>query len=71
MCLVHLLRELEKVDKTNPASEKGANTQAILMSIYRTRNLRGLGPIETIADALAMFIASGRLPSLPAAKPPG
>ncbi|NQU43448.1 IS66 family transposase, partial [bacterium] len=52
-------------------SEKGANTQAMLMSIYRTLKLRGLDPIETIADALAIFIASGKLPNLPPAKPPG
>jgi len=52
-------------------SEKGAETQAMLMSIYRTLKLRGLDPIQTIADALAIFIATGKLPSLPFAKPPG
>jgi transposase len=52
-------------------SEEGAKTQAMLMSIYRTLKLRGLDPIETIADALGIFIATGKLPSLPVAKPPG
>ena len=52
-------------------SEAGANTQATLMSIYRTLKLRGRDPLETIADALGIFIATGKLPSLPAAKPPG
>jgi len=33
--------------------------------------LRGQDPIETIADALGVFIATGKLPSLPSAKPPG
>jgi transposase len=51
-------------------SAKGADTQAMLMSIYRTLKLRGLDPIETIAGALAIFIATGKLPSLPSAKPP-
>ena len=52
-------------------SEKGADTQAMLMSIYRTLKLRGLDPIETIADALALYIATGKLPSLPTANPSG
>jgi hypothetical protein len=52
-------------------SEKGANTQAILMSIYRTLRLRGLDPIKSITDALGAYIATGKLPSLPPAKPPG
>jgi len=51
-------------------SERGAATQAILMSIYRTLKLRGLDPVETLADALALFIATGKLPALPE-KPPG
>ena len=50
--------------------EKGADTHAMLMSVYRALKLRGLDPIETIADALGMFIATGKLPSLPSAKPP-
>lgn len=49
-------------------SENGARTQAILMSIYRTMKLRGHDPLETIADALALFIATGKLPQLP--RPP-
>ena len=52
-------------------SEEGANTQAMLMSVYRTLKLRGLDPIKTIADALGFFIATGKLPSFPSAKPPG
>jgi hypothetical protein len=52
-------------------SKEGADTQAMLMSIYRTLKLRGLDPIETLADALGVFIASGKLPSLPFVHPPG
>jgi len=49
-------------------SDNGAQTQAALMSIYRTLKLRGHDPLETIADALAVFIATGTLPQLP--RPP-
>ncbi len=46
-------------------SPRGASTQSILMSVYRTLKLRGHDPIETIADALAIHVAGGSLPSLP------
>lgn len=46
-------------------SEKGANTQAILMSVYRTLKLRGHDPIQTIASALAEYLKTGSLPPLP------
>ncbi len=46
-------------------SEQGANTQAVLMSIYRTLKLRGHDPIKSIAAAVADFIRSGLLPPLP------
>jgi hypothetical protein len=52
-------------------SNQGAWTQAVLMTIYRTLKLRGQDPIETIADVLTLFIATGKLPGLPTAKPPG
>jgi hypothetical protein len=46
-------------------SERGAATQAILMSIYRTLKLRGLNPTKTIADALKTYVTTGQLPPLP------
>jgi hypothetical protein len=46
-------------------SERGAATQAILMSVYRTLKLRGLNPTKTIADALKTYVATGQLPPLP------
>ena len=52
-------------------SENGARTQAVLMSIFRTLKLRGLDPITTIADALAIRVAGGKLPALPAAQQAG
>ena len=48
-------------------SDRGAATQAILMSVYRTLKLRGLNPTKTIADALKTYLKTGQLPTLPAA----
>jgi len=48
-------------------SQRGAATQAVLMTIYRTLKLRGHDPRQTIAEALTAYAAGGRLPPLPAA----
>jgi transposase len=47
-------------------SDRGADTQAVLMSVYRTLQQRGHAPLKTIVDALATYLATGKLPSLPA-----
>jgi hypothetical protein len=46
-------------------SEKGAATQAVLMSVYQTLKLRGLNPLDTIVSALRTYTETGRLPPLP------
>jgi transposase len=46
-------------------SERGAATQGVLMSIYRTLKLRGHDPTQTIATALRKMLQTGKLPSLP------
>ena len=46
-------------------SDKGATTQAILMSIYRTLKLRGQDPVQNIAVALRTDTTTGHLPPLP------
>jgi hypothetical protein len=46
-------------------SDKGATTQAILMSIFRTLKLRGQDPVRTVADALRTYTTTGHLPPLP------
>jgi hypothetical protein len=46
-------------------SDRGAKTQAVLMSVYRTLKLRGLNPTRTIADALKAYLKTGQLPPLP------
>jgi transposase len=46
-------------------SDRGANTQAIFMSIYRTLKLRGHNPLDTIENALRERVRTGQLPDLP------
>jgi transposase len=46
-------------------SERGAATQAVLMTIHRTLKLRGLDPQQAIADALTAYAATGTLPPMP------
>ena len=47
-------------------SERGADTQAVLMSIYRTLKQRGHDPLTTIQQALRKYLTTGQLPPLPA-----
>jgi len=47
-------------------SEKGADMQAVMMSIYRTLKLRGHDPIRTVAAAVRAYLQTGKLPLLPA-----
>lgn len=47
-------------------SDRGADTQAVLMSVYRTLQQRGHAPLKTVVDAVATYIATGTLPPLPA-----
>lgn len=46
-------------------SDRGAKTQSILMSVFRTLKLRGLDPIQTVAEALRTYVATDKLPPLP------
>ena len=46
-------------------SDSGAHTQAILMSIYRTLEVRGYEPLDTIVEALKTYVRTGKLPPLP------
>ena len=57
---------LRKHSQSN-RSERGARTQAVLMSIYRTLRLRGHDPLQTIAVALRTYLQTGHLPPLPPA----
>jgi transposase len=46
-------------------SDKGARTQSILMSIFRTLKQRNANPISTIEKALRQYIQTGTIPPLP------
>jgi hypothetical protein len=55
---------LRKNSQSN-RSEKGAATQAVLMSVYQTLKLRGHDPLVVIAGALRDYVCTGELPPLP------
>ena len=55
---------LRKNSQSN-RSDRGARTQAVLMSVYRTLQLRGHDPLQTIAAALRRYLQTGQLPPLP------
>jgi len=57
---------LRKNSQSN-RSDRGAATQTVLMSVYRTLRLRGLNPTKTITNALKAYLATGQLPPLPGA----
>ncbi|WP_246114300.1 IS66 family transposase [Rubripirellula tenax] len=46
-------------------SERGALTQSVLMTVFRTLRLRGREPLATILDALAIDAATGNMPPMP------
>ncbi|MBL8878429.1 MAG: transposase [Phycisphaerales bacterium] len=48
-------------------SDRGAATQAVLMSVYQTLKLRGHDPLQTLETALRSYLQTGQLPALPAA----
>ena len=46
-------------------SQRGADTQAVLMSIYRTLKQRAHDPLTTITTTLGDYLRTGKLPPLP------
>jgi transposase len=46
-------------------SEKGADMQAVLMSIFRTLKQRGHNPLRTIVAALQTYLQTGKLEPMP------
>lgn len=55
---------LRKNSQSN-RSDRGAATQAILMSVYRTLKLRGHDPLQTLEGALRSYVQTAQLPPLP------
>jgi hypothetical protein len=46
-------------------SDEGAETQAILMSVFRTLKQRGHNPVYVVLDAVRAYLMTGQLPTLP------
>jgi transposase len=46
-------------------SQRGADAQAVLMSIYRTLKQRGHDPLTNVTNAIATYLKTGQLPKLP------
>lgn len=46
-------------------SQRGADCQAALMSVFRTLKQRGHDPIRTVVAAVEQFLLTGKLPPLP------
>ena len=46
-------------------SEDGAETQAILMSVFRTLKQRGHNPVSAVSNAVRAYLQTGLLPPLP------
>jgi hypothetical protein len=57
---------LRKNSQSN-RSERGAATQSVLMSVYRTLKLRGHDPLAVMVEALRGYMQTGELPPLPGA----
>ena len=62
-----VIRPAVILQKNSPSdrSEKGAATQAVLMSVFRTLKLRGHDPLKVIPEALRTDLTTGTLPPLP------
>lgn len=48
----------------NNRSDRGAQTQSVLMSVFFTIKQRGLNPVDTVKKALKIYIKTGKLPTL-------
>ena len=48
-------------------SEQGAQTQTVLMTVFRTLRKRGLDPMTEIIQALRIYSTTANLPTLPVA----
>jgi len=50
-------------------SQRGADCQAVLMSVFRTLKQRGHDPIQTVVEAIEHYLVHKQLPQLPPPKP--
>ncbi len=47
-------------------SDEGAETQSVLMSVFRTLKQRGHNPVSAVLDAVRTYLQTDKLPPLPA-----
>jgi transposase len=47
-------------------SDEGAETQSVLMSVFRTLKPRGHNPVSAVLDGVQTYLRTGQLPPLPA-----
>src|SRR3954447_9075101 len=47
-------------------SDEGAETQSVLMSVFRTLKQRGHNPVSAVLEAVRAYLRTGQLPPLPA-----
>jgi len=47
-------------------SDEGAETQSVLMSVFRTLKQRGHSPVSAVLDAVRVSLRTGQLPPIPA-----
>ncbi len=50
-------------NRQSNCSDRGAATQAILVSVYRTPKLLGLNPAKTIPNGIRTYLAASQLSS--------
>jgi hypothetical protein len=55
---------IRRKNSFNNRSERGAMTQSVLMSVFFTIKQRGLNPVDTVKNALKIYIKTGNLPQL-------
>ncbi len=53
-------------DRHANGSDDGAETQSVLMSVFRTLKQRGHNPVSAVLDAVWTYLRTGQLPPLPA-----
>jgi transposase len=46
-------------------SSDGAETQSVLMSVFRTLKQRGHNPVSAVLEAVRTYLRTGQLPPLP------
>ena len=57
---------MARKDSHANGSDDGAETQSVLMSVFRTLKQRGHNPVSAVLAAVRAYLRTGQLPTLPA-----